>query len=82
MDIGIQATCQRCTQKFNLYKQTHSFSRGRIAGICPLCNQMVTVLLPAKNGRDRYNKLILYPHPSLRAKGNYYADVPYYRHED
>ena len=46
MDIGIQVTCQRCTQKFNMYTETHTFKDGMVAGNCPLCSQKVTALIP------------------------------------
>ena len=47
MDIGMKVKCQRCTQEFQMYMDTHGVMGewGKMAGLCPKCSQMVTAMV-------------------------------------
>ena len=73
MDIGMQVTCQRCTQKFQMYYDTHGVEWGKLAGYCPNCSQMVTAkVLPNDN-------FLVYPEGT---PGQIITPVPYHAGEE
>ena len=43
----MKVKCQRCTQEFQMYMDTHGVMGewGKMAGLCPKCSQMVTAMV-------------------------------------
>ena len=78
MDFGIEVTCGKCTQKFQLWEDINRHENRLIVGMCPRCNNMVGAKMTGSE--YSFGNEIVYPTPDSY-KGldwNKIQEIPYH----